>query len=420
MPNSSKVDFYAGKPRSLPRFVYRRLAQALQADPGGRPRALAAALQELLTGSDPDLRKFKFILPDVLKRDLRPDEADQFLAATAARRAHAAQLKMVYPHVSDEFTLDADFLASVLNMDDGPRIEAPARFFTIGSCFARNIADFLARNGHEAKTFALAEDLNSPISNAFIFDILRRPPREQAEVMTGWVRRIFPELSELQAEQAAQQKLQGIGELAAHLRNADCVVLTLGNVVDFFKDDAEASRPVVENIFPKFVAMPGSEDISVRSSAAMRLKKQGATLRLATYDETLQAIVGCLEGIRSVTAAPIVVTLSPVPVDSVIGLAGDLKTAIEVDCVSKSRLRSAFDEIAPRLRTTQGPIHYFPSFEVVRWIAPMLPIPTFGLDDAASRHVSSPILDAVCSLFLNRFVQWTEQADAARTAVAER
>jgi hypothetical protein len=50
----------------------------------------------------------------------------------------------------------------------------------------------------------------------------------------------------------------------------------------------------------------------------------------------------------------------------------------------------------------------------------MLPIPTFGLDDAASRHVSSPILDAVCSLFLNRFVQWTEQADAARTAVAER
>jgi hypothetical protein len=107
-------------------------------------------------------------------------------------------------------------------------------------------------------------------------------------------------------------------------------------------------------------------------------------------------------------------------VDSVIGLAGDLKTAIEVDCVSKSRLRSAFDEIAPRLRTTLGPIHYFPSFEVVRWIAPMLPIPTFGLDDAASRHVSSPILDAVCSLFLNRFVQWTEQADVARTAVAER
>jgi GSCFA family len=406
MPGSKKVDFYGGKPSSLPRFVYRRLAAALKANPESRGGALDAAIEELLTGANPDLRKFKFTLPALLQAALRPEEVDLFTARTAQRREHAGRLKMVYPHVSDEFSLDPAFLLSVLDMGEGPRVAAPGRFFTIGSCFARNIAEFLSRNGHPAKTFALAEDLNSPISNAFIFDILRRDPADRMATLAMWVRRIFPELDEASAAEVARQRLVGLTEVAASLREADCVVLTLGNVVDFFRDDAGADLPLAEKIFPKFVAMPGDEDIAVRSNAAARLKKQGATLRLASYRETQEAITACIMGIRRETAAPIVVTLSPVPVDSVIGLAGDLKSAIEVDCVSKARLRSAFDEAAAELRAAYGPIHYFPSFEIVRWIGPMLSIPSFGYDDAASRHVSSPILDAICQLFLNDFVTW--------------
>ena len=153
--------------------------------------------------------------------------------------------------------------------------------------------------------------------------------------------------------------------------------------------------------------MPPSEDIGLRANAADRLKKLGASLRLATYGETLEAIEGCIVGIRSLTAAPLVVTLSPVPLDSTIGLTGTpLRSAIEVDCVSKSRLRSAFDEIC--LRHGSDPsLYYFPSFEIVRWIAPMLPIANFGYDDAASRHVSSPVLDAICGAFIHRYVRWS-------------
>jgi hypothetical protein len=80
--------------------------------------------------------------------------------------------------------------------------------------------------------------------------------------------------------------------------------------------------------------------------------------------------------------------------------------------VSKSRLRSAFEEITPALQAAHGPIHYFPSYEIVRWIAPMLNIPTFGREDGAARHVSGAILDAVCSRFLTEFVQWTAAAAA--------
>ena len=120
------------------------------------------------------------------------------------------------------------------------------------------------------------------------------------------------------------------------MQEADCVILTLGNVVDFFRDDGTHGKPLMDNIFPKFIAMPGSEDINVRSASAANLKTKGAVLRLATYSETLEAIRACIAGIRSVTNATLVVTISPVPIDSAIGLATHhLQSAIEIDCVSK-------------------------------------------------------------------------------------
>jgi hypothetical protein len=225
---------------------------------------------------------------------------------------------------------------------------------------------------------------------------------------------IYPDLTPTDAQRIVESQLERIDRLAAQLSNANCVILTLGNVVDFFRDDVLQSAPLLEKIFPKFVAMPPSEDIVIRSGAASRLKGKGATLRLASYAETLEAIACCIGGIRAITKAPLIVTLSPVPIDSVIGLSDTkLRSAVEVDCVSKSRLRSAFDDVMSEIGEANAPIHYFPSFEIVRWIAPMLPIPSFGFDDAASRHVSSPILDSVCLLFVSSFIKLGEE-NAAR------
>ena len=421
MSTVKTVKFYAGKSVDLPRFVYRRLAKALNDDPQQRAAPIAVAQAELLTGPHPDLRKFKFFLPEFLRRVLQPAEIAGLEAALAPRRAHAARLKMVYPNVSDEFSLHPEFLASVLDLSGGPPMARDGRFFTIGSCFARNISEFLGANGYNAGTFGMAEDLNSPSSNAFMFHLLSQPAQDRRELMLDWVRIIFPDASAGDAERLADSKLQGLADLAVRIGAADCVVLTLGNVVDFFRDEVADDRPLMEKVFPKFIAMPGSEDIEHRSQSAALLKKSGASLRLATTGETREAIALCIAGIRAATSAPIIVTLSPVPVDSVITLGGaSARSAVEVDCVSKSRLRSAFDELVPELRSMHGAIHYFPSFEIVRWISPNLNIPTFGLEDAASRHVSAPILDAICSLFLDRFVRWTPQPSVAATAEAAR
>src|SRR5688572_961183 len=129
MQRLTKPDFYGRKPGSLPRFVYRRLVQALQANPGARQQAITAAVAELLSRKAPDLRKFKFFIPDVLKEILSAEETTQVTAEIAERAAHASRLKMVFPHVSDEFSLDPAFLASVFDLDSGPQVAAPGRFF---------------------------------------------------------------------------------------------------------------------------------------------------------------------------------------------------------------------------------------------------------------------------------------------------
>jgi len=403
-----KTDFYGGKPETLPRFVYRRLAGALGQPGVDRAQAIASAIAELATSEHPDVRKFKFYVPQFLRALLSLEEIKNIEGAISAKRRVSDRLKLVYPHVSDEYALDAEFMASIFDLSNLLTLKKSSRFFTLGSCFARNIASHLLNNGYNASAFTLTEDLNSPISNAFMFDIATRPLTQQREILGAWICRIFPEIGASETERLANSQIGLIDQLAGEIRRADCIVLTLGNVVDFFKVEDDPTRPLLDKIFPKFIAMSPSEDIEIRSKTAARLKGKGGTMRLASYQETKEAITSCLSGIRALTPAPVVATLSPVPIDSVIGLANTkLRSAIEVDCVSKSRLRSAFDDIA-QSPGAPADIYYFPSFEIVRWVAPMLPYATFGLDDAAARHVSSPILDAVCSLFLSRAIQWTE------------
>ena len=148
---------------------------------------------------------------------------------------------------------------------------------------------------------------------------------------------------------AAEKKRAEVARLIEVIRSASCVILTLGNVVDFFHDHDPQATSLFEKIFPKLIALDASEDIQVRSRAARRLKSQGATLRHA---ETREAIECCIRGVQGLTRAPIVVTVSPVPIDSAIGLCEpQLTSAILVDCVSKSRLRSALHEVIAHRRS---------------------------------------------------------------------
>src|SRR4030095_15183101 len=112
-----------------------------------------------------------------------------------------------------------------------------------------------------------------------------------------------------------------------------------------------------------------------------------------------------------------ILTLSPVPLDSAIGIKKTMPYgAIELDCISKSTLRAALHEVVSQVAATDRKLHYFPSYEIVRWIGPMLAEPTFGAEDASSRHVSSHVLDGVYAYFIRKY----GGSDPAEAGVSDR
>ena len=119
--------------------------------------------------------------------------------------------------------------------------------------------------------------------------------------------------------------------------------------------------------------------------------------RLSTVEENEANLVKIVELVRSVNpSAPIVLTLSPVP------LAATFRgiSCLTADCVSKSVLRVALD----RTMTRQLPgVYYWPSFEIVRWLGAHVPWSLYGTDDGNPRHVSRYLVGKIIDTFIEAF-----------------
>ena len=77
-----------------------------------------------------------------------------------------------------------------------------------------------------------------------------------------------------------------------------------------------------------------------------------------------------------------------------------LGPAVEVDCISKSTLRVA---VANVMRDKIEGVFYWPSFEIVRWLAPHI-APAYGVDDGLLRHVNTGLIDLITDLFVEYYV----------------
>lgn len=89
------------------------------------------------------------------------------------------------------------------------------------------------------------------------------------------------------------------------------------------------------------------------------------------------------------------VTLSPVPL---IGVPSG-QSVLERDVISKSTIRLAIEEASKSAAFT-----YWPSFEVVKWLAPhvqpSMNFQAFGDPDNNSRHVSRWLVDEIIKSFI--------------------
>jgi hypothetical protein len=403
------VAFYDAKDRDVPRFVYRRLLHDLKsaAGPEQRAAAIASALAEIkANGAKGDFVKMKWIVPAYLRTALTDPEMAQLDGELAQRRARRnPRYSEVYPHCADEFVLDPALLDATLASRAAPAITPATRIITLGSCFARNIAVYLKSNGYRADVFPLAEDLNSPMSNAKMLSVATAAPAARAAYLQRWMTVLLPGEDAAAVDRATAKESEKLDQLVASIRDAEFVIVTAGNVFDFFLAPAEGDVAPQIPVAPKFLRSSNTEDMELRNSSAAALKGAGAVFRMANFAETTASLRALHTAIRTINPnAHFLFTLSPVPIDSAIGVETALPLgAMELDCVSKSTLRAALHELYTEWAVTDPKAYYFPSFEIVRWIGAMLPIPIFGHEDAAARHVSSDILNAVYGHFLSKF-----------------
>src|SRR5688572_15611974 len=123
-------------------------------------------------GSRGEFLKFKWCVPSFLAAALYPNERADLEDWMSKRREKRNQRYVrALPHCTDEFGVGPDFLDATFSIAETPTIARHTRIFTMGSCFARNIAVFLQANGYNAEAFMQTEDLNSPFSNAQMLSV---------------------------------------------------------------------------------------------------------------------------------------------------------------------------------------------------------------------------------------------------------
>ena len=118
----------------------------------------------------------------------------------------------------------------------------------------------------------------------------------------------------------------------------------------------------------------------------------------STVQENVDNMKRIVELIKTYAGADktVIFTLSPVPLNATFS---DRPTIVS-DCVSKSILRVSLDQFFNENKHNN--IHYWPSFEMVRWVGAHTDIPTL-FEDNTTRHVNNDIVKIIIENFVAKF-----------------
>ena len=270
-------------------------------------------------------------------------------------------------------------------------ISRDARFFCIGSCFARNIEEHLIY--HDIAV--LSRRIVSPhgewparangFVNKFTTHSIRNeldwalvPPPVDARAFQqqqdGWLDlQLSPRMPPVPLERAIARRRYLNTDYFARVRTADIVVLTLGLNEIWF--DARAGRHL--NAAPSFTAT--------------RREPDRYALHLTDVADNLAALEGARAAILALNpAARIVVTVSPVPMSETFSGADVLVANMR----SKSTLRAAAAEFAD----AHDDVDHFPSYDIVSMS------PRAQAYEADCLHVADSVVGAVMRSFLRAYL----------------
>lgn len=259
---------------------------------------------------------------------------------------------------------------------DAPQlIGLKSRVFTLGSCFAGNIARKLVACGVNAEHVVMAEELNSTYANRYFLEWIREP-------QSGSYAQRFESVFGSEYSRHVQQLV----------RDADLVIYSLGVAPCFFdRETGEFVLTLGENLH------------------AALLAKQFA-FRTTSVAENVANIARMIDLLREINPrCQVMLTVSPVPLKATF----ERSSAIVADCVSKSTLRVVAHEI---MQMQLPMVHYWPSYEIVKWIGCHTG-PVFGVDDESPLHPSDELVRTIIASFLR--VYGDEEVNAASGAPRE-
>ena len=398
------INFYNNKSNTLPRFFYRNFFNQIKQNKLSNDKAIEVFIELLKNAKGSDFIKFTWNIPTYFEKNLNEELVKKIKKLLKEKRGLKLDKlkKAIYPHVSDEFSLSNEFLSSVFDINNFPKINKKDIFFSFGSCFAHNFTIFLKSKNIKAKNYSQFEDLNSPGSNAALINCINMSNTNLDDYINDNVNIFWSENSKDEKQIIKNQKIKEIFDLKNNILESNKLIITLGNTIDFY-----IKKNSQDILAPKFISL-ASEDINKKTLAYSRMSKSGAYLRMSTFNETKKYILDIYQSLRKTSGdLDILFTVSPVPLDNVIGIKNSSEiNALEMDCISKSTIRSALHELmTSEIFLNDKNIYYLPSYEIIRWIAPMIGLPVFGIEDASSRHVSNIYLNTVCEFIYSQSIK---------------
>ena len=299
-------------------------------------------------------------------------------------------LKVTRSNANKRFPNEEDprFVGDLLFPSLKPKflLDAPARVFTIGSCFARNIELALAdHDGIELPTsgFSVPESewefrpnglLNEynpgTISQRILSAVESQAEPEETIVKTkeGFIDLLLPGGSPVTFERAVERRSE-IRGIYDSLVSSDLVIITLGLIEAWFDEEIE--------VFLN--RMPTRQDLR-RQPDRYSFHRLGVSDALPLLDRAFGALVEA--GVERV-----LLTVSPVPLGTTFS-GGD---AMVANSFSKSVLRVCAEELAQKYPQ----VDYFPSYEMVSsgGLGAFLE-DNIHVHDAVVRRVTGHMLDA--------------------------
>ncbi|HLG83118.1 MAG TPA: GSCFA domain-containing protein [Bradyrhizobium sp.] len=243
-------------------------------------------------------------------------------------------------------------------------ITKSTRFFTMGSCFARNLSRNLVNSGYASHHMEISEYINTTFANRVFVDWLS--DRDISDAIRERIVSLLP------PGWSKENTLQVI-------RSSNVFILTLGVAPAFF------DRATGEFVLPRSTALNS------------RVLAEKYRFRTTSVQENVDNVRYVLDFIRKISPdIRFIVTVSPVPLVA----SFEYESAVQADCLSKSTMRLVAHEVVNNSGIPN--ILYWPSFEVFRW-AGSHASNYYAADDGAAWHVSEEKVAGTINAFIEMF-----------------